>query len=231
MNVCDIIILIALAFGAVGGFKAGVIKKTADFVGMFIIVILAFYLKNYLSVIMYENLPFFNFWGFIKGLDAINILFYETLAFIIVFMALLFVLRVVLTVTGLIEKLLKATIILSIPSKLLGIVVGVIEMYVYVFLILIVLTLPIFDLPYVRESKTANFIINNTPILSGISEDMINIYDDVYDVVINKNSKNDEQLNSDITKILIDNNVITKESARKLVERNKLHINDKTILE
>lgn len=75
MNVCDIIILIALAFGAVGGFKAGVIKKTADFVGMFIIVILAFYLKNYLSVIMYENLPFFNFWGFIKGLDAINILF------------------------------------------------------------------------------------------------------------------------------------------------------------
>lgn len=231
MNVCDIIILIALAFGAVGGFKAGVIKKTADFVGMFIIVILAFYLKNYLSVIMYENLPFFNFWGFIKGLDAINILFYETLAFIIVFMALLFVLRVVLTVTGLIEKLLKATIILSIPSKLLGIVVGIIEMYVYVFLILIVLTLPIFDLPYVRESKTANFIINNTPILSGISEDMINIYDDVYDVVINKNSKTDEQLNSDITKILIDNNVITKESARKLVERNKLHINDKTILE
>lgn len=231
MNVCDIVILIALAFGAVGGFKAGVIKKTADFVGMFIIVILAFYLKNYLSVIMYENLPFFNFWGFIKGLDAINILFYETLAFIIVFIALLFVLRVVLTVTGLIEKLLKATIILSIPSKLLGIVVGVIEMYVYVFLILIVLTLPIFDLPYVRESKTANFIINNTPILSGISEDMINIYDDVYDVVINKDSKTDEQLNSDITKILIDNNVITKESARKLVDRNKLHINDKTILE
>ena len=60
---------------------------------------------------------------------------------------------------------------------------------------------------------------------------MINIYDNVYDVVINKNSKTDEQLNSDITKILIDNNVITKESARKLVERNKLHINDKTILE
>ena len=60
---------------------------------------------------------------------------------------------------------------------------------------------------------------------------MINIYDDVYDVVINKNSKTDEQLNSDITKILIDNNVITKESARKLVDKNKLHINDKTILE
>ena len=32
MNVADIIIVIALVLGAIGGFKAGVIKKTADFV-------------------------------------------------------------------------------------------------------------------------------------------------------------------------------------------------------
>lgn len=61
MNVTDIVILIALALGAIGGFKSGVIKKTANFVGIFIIIILSFYLKNYLSVIMYENLPFINF--------------------------------------------------------------------------------------------------------------------------------------------------------------------------
>ena len=57
MNVVDFVIVIALILGAVAGFKAGVIKKTTDFLGMFIIVILAFYLKNDLSVIMYENLP------------------------------------------------------------------------------------------------------------------------------------------------------------------------------
>ena len=50
MNVTDIVILIALALGAIGGFKSGVIKKTANFVGIFIIIILSFYLKNYLSV-------------------------------------------------------------------------------------------------------------------------------------------------------------------------------------
>ena len=33
MNVVDIIILIALALGAVAGFKAGVIKKISDFIG------------------------------------------------------------------------------------------------------------------------------------------------------------------------------------------------------
>ena len=44
MNVADIIIVIALVLGAIGGFKAGVIKKTADFVGIFLVIILSSYL-------------------------------------------------------------------------------------------------------------------------------------------------------------------------------------------
>lgn len=231
MNVADIVILIILAFGAIVGFKEGVIKKLTDFVGMFVIVILSFYLKNNLSVIMYENLPFFNFWGFIKGVDVINILFYELLAFMIDFMALYFVYKVILMVSGLIEKILKATIILSIPSKLLGIVVGVIEAYVYTFIVLVILTLPIFNIPYVRESKMVNFILNETPILSPISEEMIDIYGDVYEILDNKNNKTNEQLNDEILRLLIDKDVVTRESARKLVDRNKVHITDKSIVQ
>lgn len=231
MNVADIVILIILAFGAIVGFKEGVIKKLTDFVGMFVIVILAFYLKNNLSVIMYENLPFFNFWGFIKGVDVINILFYELLAFMIVFMALYFVYKAILMVSGLIEKILKATIILSIPSKLLGIVVGVIEAYVYTFIVLVILTLPIFNIPYVRESKMVNFILNETPILSPISEEMIDIYGDVYEILDNKNNKTNEQLNDEILRLLIDKDVVTRDSARKLVDRNKVHITDKSIVQ
>lgn len=231
MNVADIVILIALAFGAVVGFKQGVIKKLTDFVGMFVIVILAFYLKNNLSVIMYENLPFFNFGGFIKGIDVINILLYEIIAFLIVFAALYFIYKVILMVSGLIEKILKATIILSIPSKLLGIVVGIIEAYVYTFLVLVILTLPVFKLPYVRESKMANFILDETPILSGVAGEMVDIYSDVYEIIVEKDNKTDEQLNDEILRLLIDKNVVTKESAKKLVDRNKVHITDSSIVE
>ncbi len=230
MNVADIVILIALALGAVAGFHAGVIKKTADFLGMFIIIILAFYLKNDLSILMYENLPFFNFGGFIKGIEALNVLLYELLAFIIVFLALLFILKAVLMVTGIIEKILKATVILSIPSKILGIVVGIIEMYVYVFLILVVLTLPIFKIPYVRGSQIANFMLNNTPVLSSISEEMIDIYGNVYTIVTERDNKTNEELNEEILTFLIDKQVLSKVSAKKLVEQNKIHINDISIL-
>ena len=231
MNVADIIIVIALVLGAIGGFRAGVIKKTADFVGIFLVIILSFYLKNYLSVIMYENLPFINFGGFIKGIEAINILFYEVLAFIIVFSLLMLILKIVLMLTGLIEKILKATVILSIPSKILGIVVGAIEMYVYVFLVLVVITLPIINVPYVRDSKVSNFILNNTPILSSVSEEMVDTYNDIYKVVKDKDSKSNEELNDEVIKLLLDKKVITKESLNKLIDRNKIHLNDKSILD
>lgn len=231
MNVVDVIIIALLILGGVAGFKAGVIKKLTDFIGMFVVIILAFYLKNYISVIMYENLPFFNFFGLINGIDTLNILLYEVIAFLVIFIALLFVLKVVLMLTGLVEKILKATVILSIPSKLLGIVVGVIEMYVYLFLILVIVSLPIFDSSFLKDSKMNNFIINNTPVLSGVSEEIIDIYGDVYNIIDNRKNKTNEQLNEEILKVLIDKKVVTKESAKKLVDKNKIHINDKSIVE
>ncbi len=231
MNVVDVIIIALLILGGVAGFKAGVIKKLTDFIGMFVVIILAFYLKNYISVIMYENLPFFNFFGLINGIDALNILLYEVIAFLVIFIALLFVLKVVLMLTGLVEKILKATVILSIPSKLLGIVVGVIEMYVYLFLILVIVSLPIFDSSFLKDSKMNNFILNNTPVLSGVSKEIIDIYGDVYNIIDNRKNKTNEQLNEEILKVLIDKKVVTKESAKKLVDKNKIHINDKSIVE
>lgn len=231
MKVVDIIILVILVLGAIGGFKAGVIKKTTDFVGTLIIVILSFYLKNFLSVIMYENLPFYNFGGVIRGIEVINILFYEVIAFVIVFALLLLALRVLLMITGLIEKILKATIILSIPSKILGIFAGIIQMYVFVFVTLVFLSLPVFNISYIRESKIADFMLNKTPVLSSMAEDIVGTYSEVYDITHNMDNKSNEEINTEILKILFEKEVVTKESARKLVDKNKLHLSDNTILE
>lgn len=231
MNVVDVIIIALLILGGVAGFKAGVIKKLTDFLGMFAVVILAFYLKNYISVIMYENLPFFNFFGLINGINALNILLYEVIAFLVIFILLLFVLKVILLATGLIEKILKATVILSIPSKILGIIVGVIEMYVYIFLVLVIATLPVFDSSFLKDSKMANYILDNTLVLSNVSNGITDIYGDVYDIIDNRKDKSNEEMNEEILKVLIDKKVVTKESAKKLVERNKVHINDMSIVE
>ena len=104
-------------------------------------------------------------------------------------------------------------------------------MYVYVFLILVVITLPIINIPYIRDSKIANFMLDKTPILSKVSEEMVDTYDGVYKIVEEKDNKNNEELNDEVIKLLLDKKVITKESLSKLIDRNKIHIKDESILD
>jgi len=231
MNIVDIIIILMIILGAVVGFKQGAIKKTTSFLGTFIVVVVSFILKNPLSVLMYENLPFFNFGGFIKGIDVINILVYELLAFIIVAAALTFILKVFIMITGLIEKLLKMTVFLSIPSKILGIFVGALEHFVYVFLVLVFLNLPAFNIPIIKESNFANKILNNTPILSSLVGTTVDTYTEVYNVLHNNKTMSEVEINEKILDLYLEKEVITVDSAQKLIDMNKIYIEDTSILD
>ena len=127
MSIIDILIIAIIVVAAIIGFKRGFIYSVVAFVGTILVVVLSFIFKNYVSILLYENLPFLKFSGFFKNVSVINILFYELLAFIIVAIVLAIVLSIILKVTKLIEKILKLTIILSIPSKILGAMLGVIQ--------------------------------------------------------------------------------------------------------
>ena len=231
MQIVDIIIILMIILGAVVGFKQGFIKKTTSFLGTFLVVVLSFMLKNPLSVVMYENLPFFKFGGIIRGIDIINILIYEFLAFIIVAAALTFILRILLVLTGLVEKLLKMTIFLSIHSKILGIFIGALEYYVYIFLALVFLNLPAFNIEIVRESNLANKILDNTPILSNLVGPTVDTYTEVYETLHDVNNMSNVEINEKLLVIFLDKGVITVDSAQKLIDMNKIYIEDTSILD
>ncbi len=226
MNLVDIVIILLIILGGISGFKAGVIKKITSFLGLFVIVIIAFSLKNNLSVLFYENLPFFDFFGTISGIGIINILLYELIAFLVVFAGLAALLKMLLTITGLVEWILKLTIFLSLPSKILGVFVGILEAYVYIFLVLVILNLPFINLDIVRNSQLANTIVNDTPVMSLVVRDTIDIYSLVYDKLQNKGKKDNATVNEEILDILIEQGVVTKESAIKLIERNKIEVSN-----
>ena len=84
IGIVDLVIIILLLIGGVVGFKEGVIKKLTSFIGVFLVFIVAFVLKNKLSVYFYENLPFLDLWGVFKGIQILNVIFYELLAFVII---------------------------------------------------------------------------------------------------------------------------------------------------
>lgn len=231
LNIVDAIIILIILLGGVIGFKEGIIKKLTSVIGLILVVILSFTLKNYLSVIFYENLPFFDLWGAFKGIQVLNIIFYEMLAFLIIASVLTLVYRLFLGVSGLIEKILKATVILSIPSKILGFFAGLLENYIWVYLFLFVLTLPVINIKEIRESNLATSILEKTPILSKYTNKTLVIYNDLYNIIDNKENKTNEQVNESAMDLMLKYEIITPSSARKLIDKNKVSVSDDSFID
>lgn len=227
MNIIDVIFILVILMSGIVGFKRGVIKESVSFLGFFIVVILAFILKNPVSVFLYEHLPFFKFFGIFKGIEVLNILVYEVIAFIIVLSILTIILKVLIKLTSVIEKLLTVTIVLGIPSKILGFIVGLIEGFVWSFIILYIISLPVFNIDLVRESSVRKPVLDKTPILSKFTSDFINATKDFSKLKdeYTENKIDSEQFNKNSLEVFLKYGILDVKSVKILKDKNKLSFN------
>lgn len=231
LNVVDVIIILMILLGGVLGLKDGVIKKLTSILGLIAVLVIAFIFKNDLSAFFYDKLPFFNFWGMVRGLQVLNILLYETLAFTLIVSVLMLAYKILLIISKLIEKILKATVILALPSKILGFVVGIAEYYIIVYILLFVFAQPVFNIEEIPKSKLATTIIEKTPILSKITDETFELYEKVFNVLETREEKTNEELNEDVMILMLDYGIIAKETAIKLIDENKVSVNNKNFLD
>ena len=225
MGLVDILIIIFIFAGGVLGCKRGAIKELASALGIVIITVVSFLLKNPLSVVLYEHLPFFKFGGIFKGVTVLNIALYELIAFLIVFSILMVLWRIVIFASGIVQKIVDLTLILGIPSRIIGFVVGLVEFYLICFIALYVLVLPIFSVKAVVESKLADTILEKTPLLTCKFGDKIEFLDEfvaLKDKYRNTGSAN--KFNYDTLDLFLKYDIIDINSAKKLREKNKLKI-------
>ena len=96
-----------------------------------------------------------------------------------------------LSQTSIFEKILNTTIILGIPSKIAGAIVGLIHHFIISFVILYILSIFCFDVDFVNESELKNKILNNTPVLSNIANRSVNI---VNEFIVLKNQYTDNTI-------------------------------------
>ena len=68
MNILDYLIIAVLIISLLVGFKKGVLNCLVTFIGTLAVIVLAFYLKNPVSIFLYNNLPFFDLSGNYSGL-------------------------------------------------------------------------------------------------------------------------------------------------------------------
>ncbi len=219
MGFVDILVIIVLILGGITGAKNGFFKQTVVLVGTIICFLLAWFLKNPIANFMSYNFPFFSF----SGLESLNIVFYQLTAFLVLLALFAAVLVVLTKITGVFEKILKFTIILGIPSKILGFIVGLIETYIIVFAILFFAKQPIFNQEIFEDSKLTPVIVNSSPGLSNIVSNMNESLKDIF--IITKDYENNHDKNSTNKQIidsLLKHKVIDKDCVDKLVKKGKI---------
>ena len=234
MNMLDIIIVIIILFGALIGFKRGIIKQGLVTIGIELVIILSFVMKNPVSSFMYKNFPFFSFNGLYENISVLNILLYEVIAFAIVFSILSTILLILIRISKSFDKVLKLTLLFSLPSRILGAILGACEYYLIVFIGLFIMMQPMFELSssdFFKNSNLKDIVLQNTPFISGYIKPTMAAVEDIEDLIKEKDKYSDKAFNCKVTNVMVKNKVIEKKSLDYLYSsgkiKNKCKIGDK----
>ena len=221
----DIVLVVYLLLGAYAGFKKGIIKSLVGFIGLIAVIILSYSLKTSLANFLINNMPFFNFSGSLEGLTSLNILIYNAVSFIVIFILLYCILNLIIVLTGFIDTLLKFTVIWILPSKILGAIVGFVEAWLFAFLVIFALSSFNFTNVMVRDCKMTDIILNHTPIVGKYLGGLTKTAQEVYDVIDNYNGDT-KSLNLRILQIEIKYGLISKEKATELMETGTIELDN-----
>ena len=218
MNIFSVIVILLIISSGVMGLKKGFLKESVVFIGTILVYIISFLLKDKIGLVLCKWFPFFSF----DGLQTLNILVYQLIAFIFIATILFSIATIIFKLTGIIQKLVDITIILTLPSKILGFIFGILEGYIVMFLILIILAIPLRNVELFKESTVVTMY--NSPILSKTLGGVPKTIEDILDVTteIQKTDYNKNKVALDIMKIELDHNIISKEDTLDLIERGKL---------
>ena len=224
MNILDIVIVLILIMCAIIGFKRGAIKEIVSLVGIIVVFIVSFSLKGVLGNVLCKWLPFFNFAGNLEGGTVRNNLLYQKIAFLIIYSLLFSIYMIVMKISGVVQKLVHMTVILWLPSKIIGAVVAFITGYVMVFVVLLALLIPLKDTDMFKESKFANYVVYDTPILAGSAENISRSINEVYTLGedLSKGDISKNEANLETMDILLKYKIVSPKTAKELVALDKL---------
>lgn len=213
-----IIILLILSCGLLGS-KRGILKELVIIVGTIVIFVIAFFLKDVLAGFFCENLPFFNLRIPLGNLVSLNVIFYQLIAFLLIVIVLRLILQILIDVTGFFSRIINATIILALPNKLLGFVVGLIEGYILMFIFLTVLSIPLSGSELFMDSSVRKFIVNDTPVL----KDTLGGLNYAIEDVLSLSSEDDRNANDlKVIDIMLKYDIVSTEFMDNLRETGKL---------
>ena len=219
-NIFSLVFVFFILLIGVLGSKRGILKELVVVLGTILVFVLAFLLKDSLASVFCEYLPFFNFKIPLGKLISLNIVFYQLIAFLLLVILFRFILQILIDFTGIFNKIINATIILALPNKIFGFIVGILEGYILAFILLNVIAIPMSGNQMFMESKVRQFVVNDTPILKDSIGGLNVALDEILSLDSNA-SQNDNDLK--VLDILLKYNVVSTDFMDNVVKTGKLN--------
>ncbi|WP_042223285.1 CvpA family protein [Oceanobacillus manasiensis] len=171
----DLIILIILVFGLLMGLKRGFILQLFHLLGFIVALIVAALYYDKLGPkltlwIPYPELSNEGAWAeFLQALP-LESGFYNAIAFVVIFFAVRIILQIIASMLDVVASL----PVLNSVNKLLGAVLGFVEVYLLLFIVLYIMALtPIESIQsWINDSSIALAMLENTPYLSEKLKDL-----------------------------------------------------------
>ncbi len=224
MGIFDCLIVLIIILGIYMGYQHGIVKQLADLVILFVSSFVATTLSKILGDALYGILPFFNFTGKAQGLKSINIVLWRLLIYAFLIMIIIAIIKKVMTLTKISEKVSDTMVESNFISRILGAVCAVPLMILLMFNVLMVLLLPNVNLTFVNNSKFSTMILEKMPVLSKKTSSIYGSEKQIIERINEEDNtkENLEQVNEDIIQILLDSNAVSDDKLEKLREDNRL---------
>lgn len=217
LSLLDILIVFIIISSGILGFKRGFFKELVLTIGYLIFLVIAWRLKDPLANFLSYNMPFLNF----NGLKSLNIIMYQFISFTIMLSLLLIIFHLILKITSVFENILKFTVILSIPSKIAGFILGCAWGVIISYFVCLMFNWSIFDsVIKVPESKLKPVILTEIPALNKAGDKFNMAASDIKKII--ENNKTERLNDQKIINILLKYEIVNEEYIKKLVKLKKL---------
>ena len=165
----DIIIALLLAAGAYLGYKRGLIMQIFYLGTIIIGYVVSMLFSSRLAYLFTSMIPIptdvtDGLEGIYKGLN-IPTAYYRIVSFIVLFIVIRLIIQILAQTLGVVRKL----PLIKIMDRYLGAILGFVEIYLIVFVVLYLVTVlptPDWKIAIFKDSVLPDYIIQNTPVLS-----------------------------------------------------------------
>ena len=227
MNWFDIILIILLLVGGLEGFRRGFFREILKVGGFIIVLYLSFIFMNPLGNLLFKYLPLFSLHIIGIEIAALNILLYEIISFLLISTILYVILNFILTITGLISKVISISKVINLPFKILGAIVGILSNYILIIFLLLILAIPLGKVDAYRNSTLKNYFLNSPILITSQIKNLNSSINEVYDLteeIKNDKSriKHSDEYNAKSFDIMLKNKIVSIDTVDELIDNGKI---------